>query len=207
MLNRAALRLACLPLLVLWLIVAASPVAADHCPGPGRFADVLRKAEAIALVRVLRVEGSGGLFDMTYTFAQIKTWKGALPPVFEVEGSELGCQFGGDVKPGDQFVVAFGTAVPEEHDETGGAHWEVNADWSLGETGPMDARVETLAELDVLLTEAIAQAGAPPGAEVAAAIRPALDGALPVAVALAAGLLGLILILALLRRSRSADRE
>jgi hypothetical protein len=204
--SRLVFRLLCLPLLVLLLIVAASPVAADHCPGPGRFADVLRKAEAIALVRVLRVEGSGGLFDMTYTFAQIKTWKGALPPVFEVEGSELGCQFGGNVKPGDQFVVAFGTAVPEEDDDAGGAHWEVNADWSLGEFGPMDARVETLAELDVLLTEAIAQAGAPPGAEVAAAIRPGLESALPLAVA-AGSSLGLILILALVRRSRSADRE
>lgn len=193
-----------LPLLALWLI-AASPVAADHCPGPGRFADVLRKAEAIALVRVLRVEGSGGLFDMTYTFARIKTWKGALLPVFEVEGSELGCQFGGDVQPGDQFVVAFGTAAPEEHYESGGAHWEVKADWSLGDTGPMDARVETLAQLDVLLADAIAAAGAPPGAEVVATSRPVLESVLPVAVA--AGFVGLILILAMVRRSPSAEDQ
>lgn len=195
-----------IPLLVLWLIAAASPVAADHCPGPGRFAEVLGKAEAIALVRVLRVEGSGGLFDLTYTFAQIKTWKGALPPVFEVGGSELGCQFGGEVQPGDQFVVAFGTAVPEEHDETGGAHWEVNADGSLGDTGPMDARVRTLAELDALLRDTLPPPGAPPGTEVAATIRPVLKSALPFVVVLAA-VIGLIALVRFARRSPSGDAQ
>jgi hypothetical protein len=200
--NRPVFRRTLLPLLLLWLIAAASPVTADHCPGPGRFADVLRKADAIALVRVLRVEGSGGLFDLTYTFAQIKTWKGALPPVFEVGGSELGCQFGGDVHPGDQFVVAFGTAVPEEHDETGGAHWQVKADGSLEDTGPIDARVQTLADLDALLTEALPPPGGPPGTEAALMARPLLESALPLLAVLVA-VIGLMLFVGLVRRSTS----
>jgi hypothetical protein len=184
------------------LIAAASPVAADHCPGPGRFADVLRKAEAIALVRVLRVEGSGGLFDLTYTFAQIKTWKGALPPVFEVRGSELGCQFGGDVQPGDQFVITLGLAG----EESGGTHWEVDADGSLGPFAPPDVPAQTLAELDAVLTQALPPPGMPPGTELAATIRPVLESGLPI-VALVAGLVGLILILARVRRSPSGDGQ
>ena len=196
----------CLALLVLWLIAAASPVAADHCPGAGRFADVLRKAEAISLVRVLQVQGSGGLFDLTYTFAQIKTWKGSLPPVFEVGGSELGCTFGGDVQPGDQFVVAFGTAVPEEHDETGGAHWEVNADGTLGDAGPMDARVQTLAQLDELLASALPPRGAPPGTEAALMARPLLESALPLLAVLAA-VIGLLLLVRLVRRLPSGEGQ
>jgi hypothetical protein len=201
-----ATRALAVPLLVMWLIAAASPVAADHCPGAGRFADVLRKAEAISLVRVLRVEGSGGLFDLTYTFAQIRTWKGVLPPIFQVGGSELGCTFGGDVQPGDQFVVAFGTAVPEQHDETGGAHWEVNADGTLGDAGPMDGRVQTLAELDALLTEALPPRGAPPGTEAALMARPLLESALPL-LAVVAAAIGMMLLVRVVRRSPSGDGQ
>ena len=180
---------------------------ARACSGPGiPFERVVAHPGMIALVRVLDIAGDPQAPDR-YQFAVDEVWRGAVPPVFDIEPPLIhGCGDRLAVNRGDRLVLAldvnaFDAAKPMA------AFWVMDAagriDGTLVEERP---GVSTLAALRAVLAPTGAvlpddQPGAPGTSE---------DAGVPLVVALlaiASCVLGGALLVAALARRRHRDES